>query len=415
MCISYQNQPSSHYSTCIKTYHRFRELGRIKGGRKQFEDQVEVAEADIYELTPDDEETRDKFWHNADAQHLLRSLARLRKGHQLVCREDILDDLEEAEQHIVQKTKLTILLRKFCDKNLLFKEPKKDKEVWYRIKSIERLVPFMNTDEEVYGDIPDSYESDAEDEESDSQVVLSNVSMVSSVHSDKSTGSGTKDDPIILLDEASDDGSISTLSVTTAGKKTSLATKVISPETEKEEGSAGRNSYVGRRVARYFHGRVYFGTITKDCGNDKWVAKFDDEDVLDFNKQDLRRGLGCYKTHQSKDNTKPSSSSTSSSDQNLTDIEDIPLGNKSDRSQRGTFIVQKDRKRRVYYAGRDDTSISIAKRFKVDARQIVLDNKRRPGYGRMNQKTKFELNSPIVLPPAVKEEEEEDSIKGVRV
>jgi len=69
----------------------------------------------------------------------------------------------------------------------------------------------------------------------------------------------------------------------------------------------------------------------------------------------------------------------------------------------------------VYYAGRDDTSISIAKRFKVDARQIVLDNKRRPGYGRMNQKTKFELNSPIVLPPAVKEEEEEDSIKGVRV
>ena len=367
-----------------------------------------MADVPLYELTADDEETREKFWQHSDAQYLLRSLARLRKGHQLVCREDIIDDLEEAEHHSVQKTKLTALLRKFCDKNLICKEPRKDKDLWYRVKSIERLVPFMNTDEEEYGDIPDSYEDDAEDDESDSQLILlSNVSMVSSVRSNMLTGSGTKDDPIILLD----DGSISTLSMRTTGRRTSVATKVISPETEKEEGSvAENNSFVGRRVAKHFHGKVHFGTIDKYCGDNKWLAKFDDDDVFDFDKQDLKRGLSCYKTNQSKDDTKPSSSSTTSS-QYLTDIEDIPMGDKSDRSERGTFIVQPSKKRRVYYTGSGDTPVSIAKRFKVDARLIVLDNKRRPGYGTMNQKTKFELNSPIVLPLAVEDEEE----VGVRV
>ena len=51
-----------------QTNKRFRELGRIKGGRKQFEDQVDVADVPLHELTDDDKETRNKFWEHPDAQ-----------------------------------------------------------------------------------------------------------------------------------------------------------------------------------------------------------------------------------------------------------------------------------------------------------------------------------------------------------
>ena len=91
------------------------ELGRIKGLRKQFEDIVNVEDVPE-ELSPEEEETRDKFWENTEAQKLLRSLARLGKGHELVHIDDVVDDLNEAEEcYSMPKKKMRELLRVFVD------------------------------------------------------------------------------------------------------------------------------------------------------------------------------------------------------------------------------------------------------------------------------------------------------------
>ena len=117
------------------------------------EDLVDFEDIPI-ELSPDEEETKEKFWLDADAQTLLRSLARLRKGNQLVEKDDILDDLEEAEHHPLPKTKLQALLKKFSDKSLV---SKMNREAQYKVPPVYHLIRFMNPEE---GELPDPSEED---------------------------------------------------------------------------------------------------------------------------------------------------------------------------------------------------------------------------------------------------------------
>lgn len=403
----------------------FREIGRIKGGRVQFEDRVEVDP--VYELSQHEEAVKDKFWLHQEGQQLLRSLAMLRKGYPKACRTDIIEDLREREDVEVNKTKLTTLLRKFCDEGLVSKEKvaANEKEMWYRIPPIDRLVKFMNPEE---GEIPD-IDEDAIDEDNES-----NDGSVS--QSDESLG--TRQAPIELLDSDDEHSSMSSLSMATAGsnkrKRDPRRTKAVTPEAEgnkaistsrlnkksKDDDSAFSMSiklkirdapedFVGRQVAKFFYvnGRkLYIGTVKKYCAaNTFWHILFEDGDECDFDEEELAKGICCYKKHWSKDHTNlKSNKSITSASSNLTNIEDIPLGDGDNVSERGSYIIQPEKNRRVYYTDRGDTPISIAKRFKMDPRQIVRDNKRRPEFGRMNMKTKFtSTNCPIILPIAPKE------------
>ena len=114
------------------------------------------------ELTPDERETKEKFWNDNNAQILLRSLARLRKVHELVCRDDIDDDLDDAVGGELPKTTLADLLQKFCDKSLISKKKGTNEAgMWqYCIPKIECLVPFMNPG---MGDMPDTEEEESDD------------------------------------------------------------------------------------------------------------------------------------------------------------------------------------------------------------------------------------------------------------
>ena len=108
------------------------------------------------ELTSGEKETKTKFSNVVEAQKLLRSLARLRKGKKdnaLVCKNDIDDDLcDVGEGYKMPPNVLDGLLRQFCGRSLISKEKKdNDKVEWYRIPTIDRLVPFMNTE---MGDVP---------------------------------------------------------------------------------------------------------------------------------------------------------------------------------------------------------------------------------------------------------------------
>ena len=401
--------------------HTFRELGRIKGGRNEFLDLVDVDEPPN-ELSAHDEQTKEKFWEHADAQKLLRSLARLRKGNLRVDRDDITDDLEEAASSKIQKTKLTALLRKFCDEGLISKDSVE--KGMYLVPLIERLVLFMNPEEgEVPGpdDIVEEEDDDyADDRSHQLHKMVSNASVSSSAMCNESatsnTSMGSKESPI-LLDSSDDDDSISSLSIATAGKnerKMRSTLKRVTPQKEGDVLADAAESFVGNRVARYFSAtaKVHFGTVksyVRDTEN--WNVEFDDGDCYNFGKDDMRRAVRAFKKHQSKDKqSKPKGNdSTKSGKHHLTNIEDIPMVSALDRSKRGLIIVQRAKKRRVYYTDHGDTPKTIAKRHKVDAGQIVRDNKRRGGdYKSLTQKSQFTVNSPVVLPLAPKEEEEDE-------
>ena len=112
---------------------------------------------------------------------------------------------------------------------------------------------------------------------------------------------------------------------------------------------------------------------------ENWNVEFDD---------------GDYKQSKPKGND-----SKKSGKHHLTNIEDIPMVSALDRSKRGLIIVQRAKKRRVYYTDHGDTPNTIAKRHKVDAGQIVRDNKRRGGdYKSLTQKSQLQsihrLSSP---------------------
>lgn len=361
------------------------------------------------ELSPDEEETREKLWVDADAQTLLRSLARLRNGNPLVERDDILDDLEEAANYSLPKTKLQILLKKFCDNSLITRvKGLQTKEAQYKVPIVDHLVSFMNPEK---GLIPDILEEDDESiytengNSPDSQLgdTESKVNQETPGTSTEASSIGTRGAPIVidLCDGEHGESSLSSISMTSNPVSEPMKTRVVSPEKKERdiESILEPSQYIGKRVAKIFDedGKLYFGTIAGYRDDEEfWVIVYDDDDNEDFEIGDLHRGLRLYKQHSGIDHSKPSSTTDSSS--RLTCIDGIPMVDKSDTSITRTCIEQPEKKRRIYYAGENDTPTKIAKRLNVDVKQIIRDNKRRPIYKSLRKSSKFTCNSPIVLP-----------------
>lgn len=406
--------------------HTFRELGRIRGQRKQFEDCVDVENVPT-DLSPDEEETREKFWSNTDAQKLLGSFARLRKSNALVEKDDILEDLEEAAHYKMTKTKLQDLLRKFVDKSLIVKtKGSKKEETQYKLPQVARLRRFMNPMKVEMPDIPE------EDEESTTgaDARLSSASesldsspspqlhhMVSNNLSEQSSA-GSKNTPLTIdLCDDDSDSSLSSITmdpsiaetnkkhsnanvVTPAKSQAKISVKSSAKSAKTSSGVDKGLSFVGERVAKCFDGypgEVFFGSVNEYCADTKlWKVIYDDGDVEEYNRDELRRWQRLYRRRQKKDDSKPSG--TSEASLGLTNIEDIPMVRENDTSKNRTFIVQPKKRRRIYFTGKGDTPAKVAKRAKVDVRQIIRDNKRRDGYNTLCKSSVFTVNSPIVLP-----------------
>lgn len=386
--------------------HTFRELGRVKGLRKEFEDLVDVEDAPVG-LSPDEEETKGKFWNDDDAQALLRSLARLRKGHELVEKDDILDDLVEAEQRPMTKKLLQELLRKFCDKALISKEKVKEKYPQYKVPPISRLIFFMNGSK---GEIPDDDVITASECISNSafqtENMLSNLTKFSSSRS--KTENMPKQPPIIIdLTRDDDDCTVSSVSMTVPGDakgSASLNLNVVSPTKSESSMASMWKPHVGVRVAKLFDDEtkhegksLHFGSVVNFCSFKKyWMIVYDDGDDEEMNKEELDGACCLYKRHEGSDHSKPSSLAETSPA--LTNIYGVPQERLDDMTVCGTCIEQPEKKRRIYYTRKDDTVMRISKRFKVDVDQILCDNKRREGYQKMTRNSRFDQNSSIVLP-----------------
>ncbi|KAL7545564.1 hypothetical protein ACHAWF_008915 [Thalassiosira exigua] len=377
--------------------HTFRELGGIRGMRAQFEEWV-LMEDVPKELSPDEEETKEKFWHDTDAQKLLQSLARLRKGHQLVHPDDVIDDLKEAEDYQMTKKKLRELLRKFCDKNLV----SKDKDGLFKVPPPDRLTPFMNPD---VVEMPDLLDDDEQSFEAEN--VGSSCPPLREVSTDSPYSSlGTRENPIVLDDSSDDECSTSISSITMANTTEggrSHAAKVVTPEKAVDTLILEPESFVGKRIAKKFWTKPYFGRVVEYIQDRKlWHITYDDGDEEDFDKNDLRKALRFYRKQQHDDHSKPSSLSETSLSPlfgaPLTNIVDIPEVWEDDVSKRRSVIEEPEKKRRIYYTDLRCTPTTIAKRFKVDVRQILRDNKRREGYENIKRNSTFDYNSPIVLP-----------------
>ena len=191
------------------------------GGRELFLDQVRVRTLNRI-LSPDQEEVKSTFWVNNDAQRLLRSLIRLRKGHHIVSRGDILDDLFEVEQDPLSEEPLTALLGRLCDISLISKHSEGEER--FNVPLFDELAPFLNPE---MGDVPDE-----DDDFSQSSEFENESSPWSGDESsfDESSFLGSKESPIIL--NSDDDTGLSSVSMTTNGnkeRKTRLTIKEVSP------------------------------------------------------------------------------------------------------------------------------------------------------------------------------------------
>ena len=348
-----------------------------------------------------EEEIRERYWENGEAQMLLRSLARLGKGHQLVHIEDIKDDYDEAEGCDMETTKVKDLLRIFVDKALIAKEGK----AW-KVRDVYWLRLFMNDD---HGVVPDEVDllSDDLDESSCAsmkgddvlveQVGLSFHRMVSHV------SQGTRDSPICIDCSG---GSVSSVSVSAVSSRNGEKSAFVTPEKSIEDSRP--QHFVNQRVARQFDRKLYFGTITRYSSYAQmWEVVYDDKDEEEYDKNDLSEALALYKEYELDDlekarTTKRKSSSLSQSydDTSLTNIDDISLGDTANFKQRKTWFIEPEKKRKVYYTGANDTPLEVAKRFGISVQRLINDNGRRPEFKDLKPGSEFILNSPIVLPLA---------------
>ena len=330
--------------------HTFRELGRIKGLKKQMEERANVEDAPE-ELSPDEEDAKAKFWCDEEAQVLLRSLDRLGRGHLLVDTEDIEDDLVEEEGSSIRKSDLTQLLRKFCDVSLITKavdnmrnschrdlllNPVASRRAQYEVSRVDRLVRFINPDL-----VLDLTTSDDEDEDSPNS------------DSEQSTNFGNRCKPRALAAKVSNvstsaAGSDSSDECGSDASSISPKSKVVSPEKNAHVMSTASASFVGRRVAKQCtsRGKIYFGSvlsIKEVNGLIFWSIKYDDGDEEDMSKIDLQMLLYLYDKHRANDHTKLSNvaAAPSTLDESLTNADDI----QNDVMKAETCIMQPDKKR----------------------------------------------------------------------
>lgn len=62
----------------------------------------------------------------------------------------------------------------------------------------------------------------------------------------------------------------------------------------------GNEQYIGCRVAKYFDGHIFFGTVEIHTDG-YWHVKYDDSDREDFDNADLKRALELYRKMEAMD------------------------------------------------------------------------------------------------------------------
>jgi hypothetical protein len=124
--------------------HTFREIGQLKGQRASFKKLVNFVEPEDESLTPDEKNAKTKFWEDAEAQRLLRTLLELSKYRIPVMVADIDEAYNDTFRDDRPKIKpgiLNKLLRQFMDDALISKEEKTshDEENSYSVNNPKGL------------------------------------------------------------------------------------------------------------------------------------------------------------------------------------------------------------------------------------------------------------------------------------
>ena len=313
-------------------------------------------------MTPDELEMKEKLWNDSDAQRLLRSLARLRRGSEQVCKADINDDLQDADDYQMTKKVLDVLVQAFCDKCLISKDKvNSEKGKWYCIPSIDRLVPFMNPQ---LGDLPDSDEEN-DDEEDEEENGSDESKEYSSGFSKSKRASYVSNDSKNERNNHLPPRKI----VETIDCRDRTARNVLPEPSDESSVSSISMSF-----------STYNGTGQPLSGRDTSSSS---------RKVSSKKRKGEIVCIESSCNRMKLSSEP------LTDVDDVPWG---ETTSPGTFKEQPEKKRRVYYAEHGDTPMKIAKKYQVDVERIIRDNKRRENYETISKHSIFEVNSPVVLP-----------------
>jgi hypothetical protein len=413
----------------------FRELGSIKGERRHYMNIVQHEEPKG--LSANEKAVRTKFWSDVNAQKLLRSIVRLQRSNPLFSVEDAREDLEEAEDLSLSKTKVNGLLSKFCTSNLIEKD-RKDAEDWYCVSKINqnRLIHFMNADFGWYPDsaADDGLEYDSSDDDIDTSIepesepsLPADVTETSSDMSDSETclqdsarsayktpsnkrsnesinnchvvtppaGVGTNNDCLVEFSDT--DGKCVTPTPSRSKKRATKAPDTSSKKQRIVSQPMDMNkNIVTQRIAKIDGSNVIFGDVVGqyDRSNSWWI-QWDNLVNVEYGERDLQEGFRLYIKHQSNDSPRGFSKARAS----RYGSSDIPMVWPEDDFVTGRCIVQSGLNRRVYYAARGDTPFKIATKFQLMAKDIVQLNKTRPEYGDITQKREFKhINSPVLLP-----------------
>lgn len=409
----------------------FRELGAIRGERREYLENVNHEEPK--ELTSMEICVRTKYWHDEHSQKLLRSIVRLQRGHPQFNVEDVVEDLEEAEDLQLSKSKVKSLLSDFKTSALIDKDP--NDADWYFVTTANRnrLVLFMNADFGWYPDDDDlddalHYDDEEEDEstiepqsESSSPVVTDTSSescrsksyFASPIHQTRkstkakvitppSVDFGSRDCPIELKDNESD---ISDIDVRTQPKKrraielqgpSSKKRRTTQPQKPVAKKKHKPSEFIERIAKLSTSSTIIFGDIVGQYYACKqyWI-QWDTGLNEDFNEKQRQEGLQLYSTRKSEDKSK-----LNEYRQLRYGGGDIPMISIEDSSFTGKCIVQPDLNRRIHYSNDKNTLFEIAKLYNVDVKEVIRMNKERKGYTDIKSSTKCTLNSPILIPLA---------------
>ena len=405
----------------------FRELGSIRGERREYLENVHHNEPKG--LNSNEVAVRAKYWHDEHAQKLLHSIVRLQRGHPQFNVEDVMEDLEEAEDLQLSKSKVKGLLSKFRTSALIDRD-RLDEADWYFVTTANRnrLVLFMNAYYGWYLDEDDGdvlHYDDEEDEstvepqsESSSPVVtdtssetylsnpysfsLSNQKRKSTktkVITPPSVNFGSRDCPIDLSEN---ERNISDIDVTLKTRKrraieshgpsskkprTTQSPKLVAKKNHKQ-------SQCIERIAKFStSSTIVFGDVVGQyqvC-NQYWI-QWDTGLNENFDDKQWKEGLQLYSTRKSEDKFE-----FNEYRELRYGSGDIPMVSSEDSCFTGKCIVQPHLKRRIHYAHEKQTLLEISKMYNVDVEEVIRMNKQRNGYNCIKS-SKFTMNSPILIP-----------------
>ena len=64
----------------------------------------------------------------------------------------------------------------------------------------------------------------------------------------------------------------------------------------KKKNKASKEDFLGKRISKKFHGKVYSGTVQKFLHDDQfWVVNYDDGDTEEMDINDIYKGLDLHK------------------------------------------------------------------------------------------------------------------------